>query len=204
MVNCWRLSDGWLKFILGRGQEWSTLLDGDCWYCTPPRAPVFLRLGVGLDETLRSQVDLIVNSMALTFVLEVDEMDGETQEGQRWQLKTGSLGSLGYVYVHYGTLCKWNWQCCAKRRSRMFARLFTERVKVQNIHVCMGLLTIAHCRRAGQVLHKKHPRFFIASPPLWRSTSWTISRLVEVRCIKLPCSCCWQGEGMDGRSKKNP
>lgn len=108
MVNRWRLSDGWLKFILGRGQEWSTLLDGDCWYCTPPRAPVFLRLGVGLDETLRSQVDLIVNSMALTFVLEVDEMDRETQEGQRWQLKTGSLGSLGYVYVHYGTLCKWN------------------------------------------------------------------------------------------------
>ena len=48
---------------------------------------------MGLDETLRSQVDLIVNSMALTFVLEVDEMDRETQEGQRWQLKTGSLGS---------------------------------------------------------------------------------------------------------------
>lgn len=48
-----------------------------------PEPLFFLRLGVGLDETLRSQVDLIVNSMALTFVLEVDEMDRETQEGQR-------------------------------------------------------------------------------------------------------------------------
>lgn len=28
----------------------------------------------------------------------------------------------------------------------MFARLFTKRVKVQNKHVCMGLLTIAHCQ----------------------------------------------------------
>ena len=39
-----------------------------------------------------------MNSMALTFVLEVDEMDWETQ-GQRWQLKIVSRGLLGHVYV---------------------------------------------------------------------------------------------------------
>ena len=75
----------------------------------------------------------------------------------------------------------------------MFARLFTERVKVQNKHVCMGLLTIAHCQyynpaaNASQEFDEELVRCYKKTPEVFHRFTTTLTKHI-MNNIQASCS----------------